>query len=153
VIRLKVRQYVYVAISSSDLSADEVGQRLGMSADRTVVAGSRGQEPLRPPKHSWHLVCDQSGLTVDEQIADLIERLQPVRAAIKELTFHHGVSAVVQVVRYFNDEEGEEEDKAAETHGLKKLEGQHQLLGWHLSKEVLEFLTDVRAELDIDEYS
>jgi hypothetical protein len=36
--------------------------------------------------------------------------------------------------------------------GLEKLAGQHQLLGSHLNREVLDFLTEVGAELDADEY-
>ncbi len=30
--------------------------------------------------------------------------------------------------------------------------GQHQLLGWRLRREVMEFLLDIGAEMDFDEY-
>jgi hypothetical protein len=36
--------------------------------------------------------------------------------------------------------------------GPEKLSGQHQLLGWHLPGDVMRFLVDVGAELDVDEY-
>jgi hypothetical protein len=36
--------------------------------------------------------------------------------------------------------------------GLEKLSGQHQLLGWHLDRHVLNFLSEVGAEFDADEY-
>jgi sirohydrochlorin ferrochelatase len=36
--------------------------------------------------------------------------------------------------------------------GLVKLSGQHQLLGWHVSGDVLDFVREVHAEIDVDEY-
>jgi hypothetical protein len=35
---------------------------------------------------------------------------------------------------------------------MKKLPGQHQLLGWHLGTEDLAFLASISAVLDVDEY-
>ena len=35
---------------------------------------------------------------------------------------------------------------------MEKLPRQHQLLGWHLGPEVLDFLAATGAELDVDEY-
>jgi hypothetical protein len=59
------------------------------------------------------------------------------------------------VVRYLGawlaEDEGEEEE-ITEIDGLEKLPGQHQLLGWHLSRPTMEFLLDIGAELDVDEY-
>ncbi len=147
-----LRQYAYFAIKSRELSANEIERRLGISADRVLVAGSESADPMRPAAHSWQLVCDRAGLTVDEQIANVVARLQPARAALRALTATEGVSAVLQVVRYFNDEAGEEEDLTSSAGGLEKLSGQHQLLGWRLNPETMAFLADVRADLDVDEY-
>jgi hypothetical protein len=35
---------------------------------------------------------------------------------------------------------------------FERLSGQHQLLGWHLGRNILDFLRDVDAEMDFDEY-
>jgi hypothetical protein len=55
------------------------------------------------------------------------------------------------VVRYFGAEDGEEEVIDV-VHGLEKLAGQYQLLGWELKRDVLEFVCDVAADLWVDEY-
>ncbi|MEV5208906.1 hypothetical protein AB0K35_15660 [Micromonospora sp. NPDC053740] len=44
--------------------------------------------------------------------------------------------STLQVVRYFNDDDGDQ---------------QHRL-GWHLDRRSLEFLRHTGAELDVDEY-
>jgi hypothetical protein len=41
---------------------------------------------------------------------------------------------------------------AARVGELEKLSDQHQLLGWHLDRGVVQFLDEVDAELDVDEY-
>jgi len=38
------------------------------------------------------------------------------------------------------------------TNGLEKLAGQHQLLGWTLTAEVIDFFRDLGANLWVDEY-
>lgn len=55
----------------------------------------------------------------------------------------HG-SAVLQVVRYFNDPDQEAE--------LPSSADRANHFGWHLDRDVLEFLTATGAELDVDEY-
>jgi hypothetical protein len=69
----------------------------------------------------------------------LVTRLQPARAAIKTLVATEEVAAVLQVVRYLDDAEGEPEDLTPSAEGLEKLPGQHQLLGWHLDQRAMEF--------------
>jgi len=61
----------------------------------------------------------------------------------------------LQVVREFESDEGEEEELTELTDGdqtFVKLAGQHQLLGWHLDRPVLDFLQRTSAELHVDEY-
>jgi hypothetical protein len=148
---LRIRQYVYFAIKSRNLSAEEVERRLGVRPDRVLVSGAERKYPPRPAAHSWELVSTEPGLTVDEQISMLLTRLQPARAAIRDLTATEDVVAVLQVVRYLDDDEGELELSTI-VRGMKKLPGQHHLLGWHLDLEVMRFLCEVGADLDIDEY-
>jgi hypothetical protein len=61
------------------------------------------------------------------------------------------VVAVLQIVRYLDDDNGDEEQLTG-VGDLEKLSGQHQLLGWHLGRRVVQFLDEVDAELDVDEY-
>jgi len=100
-------------------------------------------------------------MTVDAQIREVIDRLGPHRQMvadrIKQLSGDDPPGfAVLQVVRYFDDEEGVEEvTRVTElsTGGqLESLPGQHQLLGGHLDGDVIEFLCSVGAEMDVDEY-
>lgn len=149
---MRIRQYTYFAIKSRDLSAEEVEQRLRISPDRVLVAGRNSTGLLRPAAHSWALVADENHLTVEEQIRRLVARLQPVSAAISELASAEGVATVLQVVRYFNDETGDEPNSSALIEGMERPAGQHHLLGWHLDAEVIRFLAEVKADFDVDEY-
>jgi hypothetical protein len=98
-------------------------------------------------------------------IVRVVERLEPFSEAIGELAQeldrrHHRAGAPVwlasgaslQVVRYFNDEEGEEENTYAPRADWERLPGQHQLLGWGLDSRILQFLISTRAELEMDAY-
>lgn len=149
---MKIRQHTYFAIKSRDLSAEEVERRLGISPDRVLVAGRNSRDPLRPAAHSWELVCDRTHLTVEEQVRQLVARLQPARAAISNLASAEGVVMVLQVVRYFNDEAGDQDDNSPAIDGMEKLPGQHHLLGWHLDADSIRFLAEAKADVDIDEY-
>ncbi|NRQ39610.1 DUF4279 domain-containing protein [Nonomuraea sp. NN258] len=154
---MRVRQYVYFAVKSDVVSAAEMAVRIGLEPDEVTIQGSRSKEPLLPVVHAWKIVRHAPGATVDEMISHVVDRLEPVSAAIGELVaeLNHGEtgsSAVMQVVRYFDGEEGEEEDLRSPHPGLERLPGQHQLLGWHLDGRLLRFLAATGAELDVDEY-
>src|SRR4051794_27847726 len=148
---MRISQYVYLALNSATLSADEMAARLEMPPDKTLTAGSRSAEPLPPGHTSWQAHADEP-LPVDEQLAALLGRLEPIRAAIAALCARDDVSAVVQVVRYFDDPDGQEEVLDETEDGMVKLSGQHQLLGWQLERVVLQFVVEVGAVFDVDEY-
>jgi hypothetical protein len=64
-----------------------------------------------------------------------------------------GGGSCLQLVRFFNDDEGEDEEEVSPPDApLQKLAGQHQLLGWHLDADSLNFLSRIGAETDADEY-
>lgn len=154
---MRIRQYVYLALRSEVLTAAEMAERVGLAADRSQVRGSEvaGPKP-RPRCHSWQIVCEEPGLTVDEQIERVVERVGAHRQAIRDLVSEEPVTVTLQAVRklgaWLGDDEGEEEDLSAGVDGVEKLPGQHQLLGWHLSTEAMAFLLEIGAELDVDEY-
>ena len=97
--------------------------------------------------------CRASGPFVDEQIGRILERLAPHTDAIADLARRldaepeAGPSAVLEVVRYFNE---------AEPHPGHQPEASKdeptRTLGWHLGRDVLSFLQATGAVIDIDEY-
>ncbi|WP_232430429.1 DUF4279 domain-containing protein [Salinispora pacifica] len=138
----------------------EITARLGIEPDEVTTRGSRHPaDPVFPAAHCWKVVCRTPSMTVDEQIACIVDRLfgyaPLIGALVAELDRADGGpgSAVLQVVRAFGHPAGEPEDLPGPIDGLEKLPGQHQLLGWHLDRPTLEFLRLTGAELDIDEYA
>ncbi|MEV4763303.1 DUF4279 domain-containing protein [Micromonospora chokoriensis] len=143
---MRVRQYVYFSLRSDHMPAHEMAARLGLEADEMSVKASKQENPPVPRVHDWRVVCRDSGLTVEEQIEGTIDRLEPYADEIAALargtdaSEGEGITGTLQVVRYLNDDDDAEESP------------QHQLLGWHLDRRVLDFLHRTGAELDVDEY-
>ena len=151
---MPVRQYVYFALSSHSTSAAEMTAVLGIEPDRTAVRASRRAEPSAVPvAHRWIVECRDPGLAVDEQIARILKRLTPRIDAIAALARHldaepeSGPSAVVEVVRFFNEAQ---HDPRHQTQAAKN--ESTRILGWHLGRDVLDFLQATGAVLDVDEY-
>ncbi|NDU77451.1 DUF4279 domain-containing protein [Actinomadura sp. DSM 109109] len=155
---MRISQYAYFAVRSARMPADEIAARLGVEPDETVVRGTRDARPPRPVRHVWRVVCREPHLTVDEQIARIVDRLfahaERIGDLVEELDRADGGirAGTLQVVRVFEGPDGEEES-GRPVHGLERLAGQHQLLGWHLDARTLEFLRLARSELDVDEYA
>lgn len=147
-----LRQYVYFALSSEHITAREMTAVLGIEPDETSVRGSRRTAPVALPAcHRWKISCREPGLRVDEQIANILGRLQPhterIAALVARLATEVGPgAAVLQVVRYFNDSPGEagEADQA--------IDQPPKPLSWHLDHDVLSFLSATGATIDVDEY-
>ncbi|MFI6451963.1 DUF4279 domain-containing protein [Streptosporangium amethystogenes] len=151
---MRVRQYVYFALFSRRTSAEEMARWLDIEPDETMVRGSRRTEPVRPISHSWKIVCREPDLRVDEQISRVLDRLRPHADRIAELAERlraddeeHG-GAVLQVVRYLNDHEESPSSDAMDPESPQE----PNPLGWHLDRDVLDFLTATGAALDVDEY-
>lgn len=149
---MKISQYTYFAIRSKTITAANMTRALGIEPDRLMLRGSWRPDPPVPVSHAWEVICRDQGMTVDQQVERILQRLLPHVAAIRTLTEAGMSAAALQVVRYFNDDSGEEEQLSPPDAAFQKLEGQHQLLGWHLDRPVTEFLTATGAELDVDEY-
>lgn len=79
-----------------------------------------------------------------------------MRLRLHDLVTSQQVSFRLIIVRYFNDDDGEEEllDTTITKDGklLGKLPGQHQLLGWSLACEQLAFLASIQRPIWADEY-
>lgn len=155
---MRIRQHAHFDLVSSRVSAADVTARLGIEPDAIMVRGSRRAEPPAPAFHRWQVSCRARGLTVDDQVGLILARLRPhaeaIAALAAELADDDPVDggAVLHVVRYFGAADGEEEGFDEPDAALQKLPGQHQLLGWTLERDVLDFLQVTGAVLDVDEY-
>jgi hypothetical protein len=119
---------------------------------------NRNREPSPVPvAHSWVVECRDPGLAVDEQVARILKRLTPHTDAIAALARRldaepdpgpgAGAGAALEIVRYFNEVEQhpEHQKQVSEKNPTR-------MLGWHLGRDVLDFLQAVGAVLDVDEY-
>ncbi len=86
----------------------------------------------------------------------MLARLEPLQDRLRDLACNQDVSFRLIIIRYFNDEDGEEEvfEAAITQDGklLERLPGQHQLLGWVLTLEQQGFLAPSRLAIWADEY-
>ncbi|MEU8606461.1 DUF4279 domain-containing protein [Actinoplanes sp. NPDC048791] len=154
-----VHQYAYFALSSNQVSAAEITARLLVDPDEVVIRGSRHAEPARPASHSWKIVCRKPGLTVEEQITSIVDRLfahaSKIGDVAAELDRIDGMpgAAVMQVMRVFEHSADEAEEPGHSGEATAKPLEQPSLLGWHLDARTLTFLQLTHAELDVDEYA
>lgn len=158
---MMIKQYCYFSLDSAAVTAADVTGRLLMEPDQVRVRGSRRAQPKAVPvRHSWQIVCAAPGLTVTEQLEQVVGRLSPIAQDIGCYVRELGgrgieMEARLQVVRDFDAEDGAEDDAADEIirgEVVPRLSGQHQLLGWHLDRSTLAFLQLTGADLNVDEY-
>ncbi|MFI7893575.1 DUF4279 domain-containing protein [Streptomyces sp. CACIS-1.16CA] len=154
---MPLRQYVYFALSSRGITAQEITDLLGIEPDETRVINPRRlpADPAKPFCQVWQVVCRGPGLHVDEQIACVLGRLRPQTDRIAELIKQFnsaedeeepGLEARLEVVRYFNEDEQQQEA------GQPQEGEKHNLFGWALDREAIEFLAATGAYVDVDEY-
>jgi len=151
---MKISQYVYFAITTETVAPREITVAVGIEPDHVKVRGSRSLKPkVMPPQNSWQIRSDSNGLTVDEHFAKVVARLMPAKQRLREFLNTTACSkARFQVVRNFADPDGEEEQECDDPRYGRKLAGQHQLLGWHLEREIVDLIVYLDASFDVDEY-
>lgn len=161
---VKIRQHATFRVVSEFMPAAEITAELGVEPDQIRVRGARSADPPRPVLHSWEVRSTDHERRVDDLVTALISRLAPYGERIGELALRLEQMAsspdrggsVLSVVRYFDDEEGEEDDERIhelpDGTRLERLPGQHQLLGWYLDQTVIQFLHITHAGLNVDEY-
>jgi hypothetical protein len=153
---------VYLSLFSTDTTAAQMTAVIGIEPDSISVRAARIPEMDLPRRHRWNVECREPGLTVDQQIARVVTRVNPRLQKISELINEleredPPGGAVFEVVRYLNESDNKKEvlREKVSSDTLSKSEdssGYDELLGWHLSQDVLKFLQILRADLDVDEY-
>jgi len=134
---VRLEQYSYFALKSHTVSVAEMTRRLGLEPDEGVVWGSRHPDRDVPRVHTWKII--RRGVeTVDEQVQHLVDRLLPVRDELVRLAADPDIDAIMQVVRYFNDDGAAYAEQAPG--------------GLRLVPQTVAFLADVGAWIDFDEY-
>lgn len=152
---MRMSQYAYFVLNSDSMSAAEMASYLAVDPDEVLVRGSRQLDPVRPASHAWEIVCRTPGLDLDTLVSAVLDRVAPAAERIRELVDTNEVFATLQIVRYFNDENGHPEEIVTideEGHSWEKMPGQHQMLGWALEAHTLELLVSMGATIDVDEY-
>lgn len=147
---MKIRQRVYLSVSSDALTPAQVSAALGMPFDREMWRGLKSADPPRPATNRWFLDAP-AGDAVDDRIEALFDRMAPIVGPLQRLSSEGQVEVVLQVIRSFNDEDGEEEE-IVKTDEYEKLSGQHQYLGFPLSVELMNRLAELDCAIDVDEY-
>lgn len=149
---MQIRQLAYFALMSEELSSNAIALRVGMVPDNSIVMASKRADPPIPAAHRWEVHAKPGG-TVNEMVAELMKRVRPCAEEIRALVSDGVVSAVLQIVRYLDDAEGENERPIhVEGHRLGAGLSHHQLLGFHFDAETLRFIANTGIEIDIDEY-
>jgi len=152
-----MRQYVYFYLGSDVLTAAEIAKRLDLEPDKSAVPGSRRTDssPV-PASHSWSIHSRNQDQRLDDQISEVLARIQPVGSIVRELVRTTDTLAYLRIVRYFNVQDGIEENlddiSGAGQRVLEHVGGQHQMLGWYLTPNQIELLAHLGAGIDADEY-
>jgi hypothetical protein len=139
---MRVRQYVSFTLFSEQMPAAEMARLAGLEPDERDIRASRQLFPPLPAAHAWKIVCGGEGLSVDQQIAVVVGRLEPVATQVSRLARHLAMNqggSRLHIVRYFDGNGGPGP-------------APNKPLGWRLDHALLEFLRLCEAELTVDEY-
>jgi Domain of unknown function (DUF4279) len=142
-----IRQYVYFALKSEEVSAAQLAVLIGLQPDRVRVRGAKQAEPPVPVCHSWEIESGGDG-PIDQQIALIVSRLAPVLDRIVAVVKELNASGVLQIVRFID---GRDSDDVSAS-GWQPLADPSPLLGWHLDRQVVDFIAASGCEVDVDEY-
>lgn len=150
-----MRQHASFVVQSDVRHPDEISELFQFEPDVSKAKGSSNKARQVPRTHLWEVKAEGTSAPVDAQIREIISRLGPIADRILRLVEDGTCKAVLRVSRHFNDPDGEEEhhDPIISGHGiLRILSGQHQLLGWLVDREIIDFLVATGAVITVDEY-
>lgn len=128
---------VYLGLYGDDFEPNEVSALIGLTATRISRRGERNAEIPLPRKSAWKFSLgkvEADVIDVYEMSNNLIEQLTPYGSRIVEAVRAFGLSAVLQVVLWIDQDE---------TSSMPAI---------GFERPVLDFLTAVSATIDIDTY-
>ncbi|WP_433566846.1 DUF4279 domain-containing protein [Nocardia sp. CA-151230] len=146
---MKVRQYCYFAVDSAMTPTSTMTALLGIEPDVAHTKGDLTASGRVRGLNEWRIV-EETNDAIDDQIQRLIDRLAPCRPQLVKWAEDQDISSRLQIVRYYHDPDG--------SHGapggtqIGEARKWPRPLGWHLSVEVLQFLSSTSTDLDVDEY-
>lgn len=151
---MKVRQYAHFDVGSDVFSPEDVTASLLLEPTKVSRRGSRSTEPMVPRTNLWRYKARSVGC-VDDLVRELVDLFEPLRSQLTTLTANGASWIGISVMRSFDDPDGTEEDDGRSPDlpdNLVRVEGQHQLLGFHLDTELMARLVALGCSLDFDEY-
>ncbi|MEV0336797.1 DUF4279 domain-containing protein [Nocardia sp. NPDC050717] len=125
------------------MAASTMTERLRIDPDEVAVLGSKSMEHRIPRSHRWKIVR-RSSESIDEQLEQLVDRLEPFRHQLTSLLGEPGVHASMQVLRHYGDPDGVH--GAPDGTPFTECQDWPRPLGWHLSLRVLRFLVATGAD-------
>lgn len=153
---MKVRQYVYLGIRSDGVDPGVISERLGLMPDEVKLRGSKHQGPPPVPRtHLWRLNSGASQESpLDDHFESLRVRLGDTADRLRNLQETEDVSAVIQVVRSYGlgpeDRHISEPGRYREVY--ERLRGQHPLVGFDISPDLVSYAARAGIGFDFDEY-
>lgn len=150
---MRVHQYAHFTIGSDVFNPDQITAALLIEPTKTSWRGSRSTDPMIPRTNLWRYRA--SGETgVDDLIRELVALFEPLSDRLLALTTDEASWIEIGIMRSFDDPDGVEDDGGTGDlpENLVRLDGQHQLLGFHLDTELMSRLLALGCSLDFDEY-
>jgi hypothetical protein len=151
---VKVHQYAYLLVTSTEFDPGLISERLGLMPDRVKLMGFRDPGPPPVPRfHMWHLDSgvDRRDVPLDEHLSGLVSRISGTESALRSLVDSGEAKGQISVVRRFEPGPLDLPPEELPT-GFERLAGQHRLLGFAVPRELLSFVFAAGIALDFDEY-
>lgn len=135
---MRLRQYVRFQVWSKTLDPEQLTARIGLEADETRVMGSRQQHPKPVPRsHWWEVKCETRKVDARTQAIEVLDRIAPARAALRELLTSGDADGQLKIVRWFGEEDGDEEAGIVVGNDGTVLREGVDLFGWYLERAEL----------------
>jgi hypothetical protein len=151
---MKVYQYAYLLVTSTELDPGILSERIGLMPDRVKLMGFRQSSPKPIPRfHMWQLDSGvaERDVPLADHLSSLAARLNGSAARLRTLVDSGEAEGVVSVVRRFEPGPADLAPLELPT-GFERLSGQHRLLGFAVPPELVSYIVAAGISLDFDEY-
>jgi hypothetical protein len=151
---MRITQYAHFVVASDVFDPDDITGTLLLEPTSVSWRGTRSTDPMIPRTNLWRYRARGEG-TLDELVRELVDLFEPLGDQLLTLTAAKSTWISIAIFRSFDDPEGVEEDGGPDDlpPNLVRLEGQHQLVGFHLDPALMRRLVDMNCSIDADEYA